>query len=275
MEELRCAAVVSNLEGIRGISFWVEDVAKLATLPGLDRRVGRLEAAAGITPPPPVTEPSWNGLVWRIWRLRNRMPKDAIKEFEAGASVAGADFKSMIPDASGISLQDVQNALDSVRIHGGCPPLAPEVDNDDLRLSYSLQRLCHMAGRKNLYLGAVPVGLVDVYVLAVRLSLHAEVDGHTTATRPPGSWPRFSPLPARPPAKPCCDCCGCYCHSNVVPVPPRQRRRWNRRSSSASSASETSVPRKRPRVAGKTVLLEEEVGERLRVHYFTRFQHDC
>ncbi|KID87821.1 hypothetical protein MGU_05059 [Metarhizium guizhouense ARSEF 977] len=263
MEELRCAAVISNLEGIKDVPFWIDDVAKPVSLPSLDRRVGRLEAAVGITPPPPVTEPSWNGLVWRIWRLRNRMPKDAIREFDTEAHVAGADFRSMMPDAADISLRDVGSALASIKMPGGYPLFTPEFDSDEAQLSYSLQRLCHMAGRKNLYLDAVPVGLVDVYVLAVRLSLYVEADGARKTTRPP-LCPRPAPVPARP-AKPCCDCCGCYCHNNkVVPVPvppPPQRRRWSRGGSEASSVSEREVPRKRRGWLARLCFWRRSVGD--------------
>ncbi|EFZ01805.1 hypothetical protein X797_004421 [Metarhizium robertsii] len=263
MEELRCAAVISNLEGIKDVPFWIDDVAKPVSLPSLDRRVGRLEAAVGITPPPPVTEPSWNGLVWRIWRLRNRMPKDAIREFDTESHVAGADFRSMMPNAAEISLQDVGNALASIKMPGGRIPFAPEFDDADLSLSYVLQRLCHMAGRKNLYLDAVPVGLVDVYVLAVRLSLYVEAGGARKTTRPP-LWPRpAAPVPARP-AKPCCDCCGCYCHNNkVVAMPPPPGRRWTRTrgGSEASSASEREVPRKRRGWLARLCFWRRSVGD--------------
>jgi hypothetical protein len=152
------------------------------------------------------------------------MPHNIIEEFDGENWAVGKDFKSMIPDTADITLEDVKNAIISIRVSGSYSAFPLEFESDDLQLSYSLQRVCYQAGKNHNYFNVIPVTLLDIYVAAVRLSLQAEGNGRLW---PPPGVPGARPgrYPGRYPgrrSKPCCDCCGCDCHSKVVPrvVPP-------------------------------------------------------
>lgn len=226
MEELRCAAIIANLEGIKHLAMWMGEFTKSTSIANLDNRVRRLETSFCITPPPPVTEPTWKGLVWRVWRLRSRIPRDTVNELEADASTAGKDLVSMIRDSSEITLADVTSAVHSIK---GVKKLDPDdkFDSDDAQLSYCLQVLCNVIGENQSLLGCIPMTIVDIYATAVRVSIQFEKNGrwgpHLPGMRPPL-------VPARcgtKPAKPCCGCCSCFCHNNRpggITVPPPARR---------------------------------------------------
>ena len=247
MEELRCAAMVSCLEGMRGVFLGMCDPAKSTTLPAIETRVRSLETNFEITSPPPVTEISWKGVVWRIWRLRSRIRRTNVGNVNTDFLSGARDFESMIPNTSAITLGDLKNAIASIKTFSPYPKW-PELESDDVKLSVGLQMICHMIGQKNTnYFQELPVTLAEIYVVAVRLSIQSEnyAIGNAIPLRmpvvPPPGW-----LPPKQAKKLCCGGCSCSCHNNTttkptVLVPPRRpgRRPLSRSSSITSSVTDS------------------------------------
>ncbi|EFY89536.1 hypothetical protein MAC_04391 [Metarhizium acridum CQMa 102] len=206
--ELYCAAAIANMEGCRKLPFPLTEAKETTRLPFLEDRVRTLEAAIQITQPPPDTEQSWTGLAFRIWRLRGRMQSRGMAMMLVDHPWPAQDDKSMLPNLSGISVQDIQKAIDSIRTFAP-RTLWPKEGSVDEMLSFVLQKLCHIAGWRNNSLRTIPVTPVDMYICALKQSLLAEVSG------PVGPMP-FVPPPRPQPKKLSCGCCGCTCHKAPV-----------------------------------------------------------
>lgn len=249
MAALRCAATIANIEGRQRIDL-PSDGLETLTLSALDRRVRRLEDSLKILSPPPVMELSWDGLVWRLWRLRERVrPAMAVL---AGPPASGSSpERRLLPNPEEITLDSVKYAIESIKTPSQAMELHewPKCANDDDMLSIVVQTLCHIAGKRYSSFDDIPLTKADIYVCAVHLSLSAEASARPL---PPGVVPLPPPAPLplpvppppsfirRKPAKSCCGCCSCYCHT-----PPRNpieiRRRRARSERTVSTDSYTDV----------------------------------
>ncbi|KAK2591432.1 hypothetical protein QQS21_010872 [Conoideocrella luteorostrata] len=235
MAELLCAATIASLEGRAKLRFQASDDPKPTCLPSLDRRVRLLEDSARITCPPPMENVSWNGLNWRIWRLRAKqhitmMPVTCIKQ---DPSI----FQAMIPDTSEISLDTIKHVFGSYNVTdlplGSMTWVETDADQDDeTNLSLAVQALCYIAGWRGLSFEVIPTNLTDVYVAAVRLSLISET---TPLARLPAALPPPGYAGRGYGKKMCCGCCGCQCHSKPAPVDILNVRPARRRRASFSS----------------------------------------
>ncbi|CAJ2509869.1 Uu.00g057690.m01.CDS01 [Anthostomella pinea] len=196
--ESYCANFIANLEGWKGIELPKDD-GLLATLEALDRRMRALEAMDRITPPPPMLEPSWDSLTWRVCRLANRWP--------------GRPINTVTPPFIQPSLPLLKSAI--AGIVGPKPMSWPEKEDLEEKevISRATQWLCHTAGGRVIK-ACTSFNLAGACALALDLSLEVEArPGMPLVRRPPGPvGPPIRPPIIKGPKKSCCGCCVCSCH---------------------------------------------------------------
>ncbi len=215
MEQLRCIAIVANLEGIRCIEL-PGAAAEASSLSRLDQRVRVLETTLAITPPPPVSEPSWGSLVWRLWRVSS-------KTLGMGSVSRGERHRQQAADASLLSSEDQSRiTLDAIKeTVDVCTrvyryPAWPKCATDEEMFIVLLQRLAHVMGKRHEVWDEVPTTLLDLYTAAAALSFDCEATPYRG-----GPQPGWSNIPGVR-SKTCCNCCSCHCHSaSGVRAPPR------------------------------------------------------
>ncbi|KAI0603433.1 hypothetical protein F4775DRAFT_32097 [Biscogniauxia sp. FL1348] len=195
MAESYCACAIANFEGLRHIDFPTGNRLRV-TLEELDSRVRRLESTDGIARPPPMQEPSWDTLTWRISRLPRPVPETPVPR--------------RVPSYLSTSLALLKSTAE------GMPAPVPTIDwpdeskaDEDERelLSRVAQWLCYVAGRRSFRVDSVPFEVGAVCSLALDLSLSFESrPGHPLNRRPfpaPGPFPTGSGVPGRSYFGPC------------------------------------------------------------------------
>ncbi|KAI1085705.1 hypothetical protein F5B20DRAFT_13570 [Whalleya microplaca] len=205
MAEAYCACTVANLEGLKGIELPTGDGLR-PTLEALDKRTRKLENTEHITPPPPMLDPTWDSLTWRICRLARRPSLRSIPRFT--------------PPNIQASLSLLKCAIASIA--APVPFVFPEKEEleETEVLALAAQWLCHVTGHRGIRIHNMVLEIEPIYSLAVDLSLEGETRipglGLNPALgmgrRPAANVPP-AVFPPPPPRVACCGCCACSCHS--------------------------------------------------------------
>ncbi|KAI1640962.1 hypothetical protein F4809DRAFT_637096 [Biscogniauxia mediterranea] len=194
MAESYCACAIANFEGLRRIDFPTGSRLRV-TLEELDGRVRRLESIDGIARPPPMQEPSWDTLTWRISRLPRSVPEMPVP--------------SRVPSYIRTSLPLLKSTAE------GMPAPVPMAWPDESRvgerelLGLVVQWLCYVAGRRSFRANSIPFEVGAVCSLALDLSLSFESrPGHPLNRSP---LPMPGPIPTGPgvPGRSCFGPCAC------------------------------------------------------------------
>ncbi|KAL7626285.1 hypothetical protein AAE478_003055 [Parahypoxylon ruwenzoriense] len=224
MAKAYCAYVISNLEGLKALSLPTGDDLDL-TETAIDRRVRRLESLYLVSPPPPMLEPSWDSLMWRVCRLACKTPPGVVLQ-KAPRLYTGASLSLLKCLVASMEAQD--------RL------VWPEKEDleEEALLSLVGQWLLHFAGQRRFYIRKeIKLELEDLCSLALDLSLEAEHRPY-----PPGRHlglmpPRTVTTSSYGPKAACCGCCSCYCHNSKSRRDSsvdsynslHKRRQWNTR----------------------------------------------
>lgn len=237
--ETRCACLIANLEGRRGLT--TTGYNDPPFLEDLDRRLRFIELRNDVVSAPPTHAPTWESLAWRICRLDNPtrgvIPKTLIKSHFGSLLPESNDveFDAMVRIVGDLAAKvSVMSPPGALNVPCQAMPPLPKLADDEEKLDIIRQRLFFVAGKKQYRIVEIPMTKRDVYILAADLSLELEsnfVNGPHAMPNGPlphGAFPR-GPLPnvpapppgwERPPLgrkKPCCGCCVCSCH------PPAKR----------------------------------------------------
>ncbi|KFA68412.1 hypothetical protein S40285_10011 [Stachybotrys chlorohalonatus IBT 40285] len=211
MSHLTCVGFIANLEGWKKIDL-PRDSEATYTLAHVDQRIRRLESSISLTPPPPLLDPTWDSIAWRLCRLRRRcLLTPAPKNLDF------AGITSLTPEPVKLSLEKVQNIIYSIPYRYGPQHVpGPIVDDDDKQAFNSLvQRLCHITGYRSLKVMDIPTTLPELYTLAVEVSIEVETSHYPSGLPMPP--PFLGTRPGRPgyaSRKSCCGCCDCSCHGS-------------------------------------------------------------
>ncbi|KAI2618730.1 hypothetical protein GGS26DRAFT_352203 [Hypomontagnella submonticulosa] len=203
MADVYCACVISNIEGMRSANVITPIPADFdSTLEALDSRVRRLEASFRVTPPPPLTDASWDSLTWRVCRLSRSSSGTGLKKAPALGNAA--------------SLPLLKSAIATINTQSRVPWPGDDAVGEKQFLGLAAQWLCHYAGQRRVEIKDPSFQLEHVCCLALDLCLETEAGFPRTAPygRPAGPM-GVPPLPPSiHPKKACCGCCSCHCHKN-------------------------------------------------------------
>ncbi|KEY71680.1 hypothetical protein S7711_10640 [Stachybotrys chartarum IBT 7711] len=209
MSQLTCVGFIANLEGWKKIDL-PTDAEATYTLAHIDKRIRRLESSTSLTPPPPLLDPTWDSVAWRLCRLRRRCHLTP-----APKNLDFAAITSLTPEPVKLSLEKVQTIIYGIPYRNGPQHFpGPIVDDDDKQAFNSLvQRLCHIAGHRSLKVMNIPTTLPELYTLAVEVSIEMENSPYPLGPPMPVSFPGSRPgRPGYANRKSCCGCCDCSCH---------------------------------------------------------------
>ncbi|KAI5868013.1 hypothetical protein GGS23DRAFT_7230 [Durotheca rogersii] len=207
MAKVYCACVLSSLEGLKGLDLPTGDGLAL-TEGAIDKRLRQLEPCFFVNPPPPMLEPSWDSLMWRVCRLARKAPQGPI--LQKAPRLRGMASLSL--------LRCVVGAIDAPA-RFAWPEKEADMEEEVL-LGLVGQWLFHAAGQRRFYIKEYKTELEDLCFLALDLSLESELTPHRFVNIPgryPGHVPGLLPPPPLGPRAACCGCCSCYCHKNGRP----------------------------------------------------------
>ncbi|KAI5928602.1 hypothetical protein F4810DRAFT_12307 [Camillea tinctor] len=179
MAQSFCACAIANFEGLRRIDLPTGDRLKV-TLEELDSRVRRLESIDGIARPPPMQEPSWDTLTWRISRLPRSFPEVSVP--------------NRVPSYIKTSLPLLKSTTESMQ--SPVPIAWPDESKlgEKEVLSQVVQWLCYIAGRRSFRVNSIPFEVGAVCSLALDLSLNSESRPGHPFNRCPIPAPRPVPM---------------------------------------------------------------------------------
>jgi hypothetical protein len=210
---LNFAGIIANLQGILHMDL---DPAAPMTLTDLDQRLRRLEDSQNITPLPPLLEPTWDVLAWRLCRLSqspsyrdpNHGPIIRVRELIPRvpfSSLIGVDDKAHddldLDTTIGqpvITLQKVSDIVYSIKYTtrprpsraSSHPTTAPILKGpEDKDFAHTMQRLLHVAGDHGLAVKAVPTTVAQLYALAADIAIHIEAKQAGLGRPPPAPSP--------------------------------------------------------------------------------------
>lgn len=250
--QLRCLGVLSNIEGTRHAKLPEFSDGKA----DVHARVCALEHLHRITPPPPMQEPDWDSLAWRIRRIAKRADKAGgtpVPRVTVDWQSSGNEKLTAGGDATLARVHDIVASV-GPQNYAAWADAAKDPDAD---LSRTVQRLCFLAGAHRIRLEAVPTTVGELYAAAVEVAL--ETEGPPAFSGPPPPPPGFpgaagpnGPWPCRRPG------CLCTCHHGRAPAPgppffpppvgprfPGRARRPSVSSASSSSSRSSSIVRRR------------------------------
>ncbi|CEJ92600.1 hypothetical protein VHEMI08241 [[Torrubiella] hemipterigena] len=174
MEMLRPAAWIAYLEGLQNLP--LPDNLHLVTPFSMDKRLRALERRLNITQPPPLTEVTTHGLVWRIGQANAASNHGAWPRY---ITLGYADI--MTPSDVTLSLDGLACIVDDILRDCAIPCYGKGIDDvcqkdqdndgdchEDLRAI--VQKLYYITGRKR-YLPPdfVPAELLAIYAFAAQL----------------------------------------------------------------------------------------------------------
>ncbi|KAI0013666.1 hypothetical protein F4779DRAFT_347414 [Xylariaceae sp. FL0662B] len=214
MAEAYCASTIANLEGLKDIELPAGDELLRPTLEALDRRTRRLENIERITPPPPMLDPSWDSLTWRICRLTRRQTLRPVPR--------------LTPPYINASLGLLKSTIATIT----APARLVWPEKEDLEetavLGLAAQWLCYVAGQRLIRVHNLTTELTPICFLALDLSLEGESRVTGPGWRGVAQPPPNPVIHTAPPKAGHCVYCSCSCHE-VRPL--------RRRASSVSSDS--------------------------------------
>jgi hypothetical protein len=165
-----------------------------------------------ITPPPPVAEPSWSSLVWRIWRLSSKVVR--LPRVTRCDPTGKADLLLHLlspEDTESITMEAIKDSIDRCKEYFKYPAW-PKYTTDESEFRIVLQRLAHIQGRNRMLWKQVPTTTADLYAAAADCLFDYEATRYSFM--PPG-WRNNLQSNGRK-TKGCCGCCACHCHSKSV-----------------------------------------------------------
>ena len=225
MEQLRYLATVANLEGLQSIDL-PDITSDASSLAHLDQRVRALEAAMTITPPPPIENPSWSSLVWRLWRLNSRAVRlpNVTSSDPTDEAVLQLDLFSP-EDTKNITMDVIKDTIGRCTLYVTDPAWPKMTTDDNTEFSIVLQRLAHMQGKDRKLWNKAPTTMAGLYAAAAKWLFECEAKRYPgVGVPPPPGWHNVW-QPRRRATKGCCGCCACNCHDRSFRkrVPPGVR----------------------------------------------------
>ncbi|KAI1335494.1 hypothetical protein F5Y15DRAFT_419788 [Xylariaceae sp. FL0016] len=220
MAEAYCAATISNIEGWRRIQLPTGDSWRV-NLENLDHRLRRLENIARISSPPPMVEPCWDSLTWRVCRLQQGM---ACPSFARAGPLHISPSMILLKKTTSVlritAPMAVTRGTESWPETESFSKSEQEAEEQTI-LTYVTQWICHLAGQHCYKI--VPgadfelADLRKVCVLALELSLAAEPPRST-----PGMMRNTGVQSDMAISRNCYGCCGCVYHRHQqLDSPPR------------------------------------------------------
>lgn len=182
MEEVHCASLIAHLEGWHRLEL-PGDFPELG-LRSLERRVLALEVKAGIATPPPFEELTWNGVVWRLWRVRHQSTDFHHMNQPAPAGRTEENARMWKDDMSMANLRRVVDALSPDLPLLAASPAPHTKQGDKLEsemmtetdgagddgMGALVQKLAYMAGRSGMSFTHGPMTMAKAYAYVAELS---------------------------------------------------------------------------------------------------------
>lgn len=183
---IKCASMIAYLEGLASLP--LPKTAHDLSLSGLEKRTAALERHFLIESPPPFETASWNGLVWRVWRLRD---KNLYSGPGRSIQIVFEQCDGMIGDA--ISMEDLHRAVANFDVE--LPALkCPRCEGEESVESGSEQACLGALAQKLSYISAVNRQQFPCYKWTKNtILLYAALLSFTVSSRRPGPRPYLPP----------------------------------------------------------------------------------
>ena len=225
LRHIRCACVISNLEGRCRIEPDESIIAPVpTTIDALNKRLRVLELRQDIKGALPTDAATWDSLAWRLSRLDKMVCNIGVPRmnFVTSRAIKPSLF-SQLASSDDVSLEMAAEVIDDVASRWSdvnLPPLSKKASSGEgAAYGMVIQRLYYLAGRQAIRPDTFPATTQDLFTLAVEFSLDVESGG---LPRPPvpihNPWMRPPPGAKVPKAgkRSCCGCCSCSCHPHEV-----------------------------------------------------------
>ncbi|KAJ3477523.1 hypothetical protein NLG97_g8816 [Lecanicillium saksenae] len=129
---IKCASMIAWLEGVAQVP--LAKTAHDLSFSALEKRTVALEGRTGIASPLPFEVASWNGLVWRVWRIHSKN----LHYLGRNVHVCFEQYQGMTEDVD--SLFDLRRAVDC--IDGGLPALKCSKCEGEEKLESGSEQAC-------------------------------------------------------------------------------------------------------------------------------------